>query len=145
MEKNIWTDLVSEIRAQLIPPGQVGEQESSSATSVFIPGDFHTRKNVFGSTPHAFKNPSETVKQMLSIWQPLCDCGEVRTKASAFHRTAALLQICLELFVRAFKVLKLSLHAPVASEERCCRMIHGRKCPVSGEMVRELVENDQLH
>lgn len=37
--------------------------ELSKATSVFIPCDFHTHKNVFGSTPHVFKNPSETVGQ----------------------------------------------------------------------------------
>lgn len=73
----------------------------------------HTHKNVFGSTPHAFKNPSKTVKQALSVWQPLCEWGKDWTKTSVFHHTAAALEIYLRLIVLRFKVLK--LHAPVAS------------------------------
>lgn len=66
----------------------------------------HTHKNVFGSTPHAFKNPSKTLKQMLSIWQPLCDCGKDWTKTSVFHHTAAPLEICLDLIVLLLKSVK---------------------------------------
>lgn len=66
----------------------------------------HTHKNVFGSAPHAFKNPSTTVRQMPSIWQPLCDCGKKWTKASVFHHTAALLEICLDLIVLLLKSVK---------------------------------------
>lgn len=66
----------------------------------------HAHKNVFGSAPHAFKNPSTTVRQMPSIWQPLCDCGKKWTKASVFHHTAALLEICLDLIVLLLKSVK---------------------------------------
>lgn len=40
---------------------------------------------------------------MLSIWQPLCDCGKDYTKASVFHHTAAQLEICLVPIVLLFK------------------------------------------
>lgn len=66
----------------------------------------HTHKNVFGSAPHAFKNPSTTIRQMPSIWQPLCNCGKKWTKASVFHHTAALLEICLDLIVLLLKSVK---------------------------------------
>lgn len=73
---------------------------------LYTPWFSHTHKNVFGSAPHAFKNPSTTVRQMPSIWQPLCDCGNKWTKASVFHHTAALLEICLDLIVLLLKSVK---------------------------------------
>lgn len=110
--ESIKTSLVLNTNGQLIPQGtncsyitdKVGQQELSNTASVFI--HTHTHKNVFGSTPHAFKNPSETVKQMSNIWQPLCDGGKDRTKASVFHHTAALLEICLDLIVSLLKSVK---------------------------------------
>lgn len=55
-------------------------------------------------SPHMHsKTHLKKVEQMLSIWQPLCDCGKDYTKASVFHHTAAQLEICLVLIVFLFK------------------------------------------
>lgn len=75
----------------------------------------HTHNNVFGSTPHAFKNPSKTVKQTLSIWQPLCDCGTSRTKAP--HSCLGGNLSCAHCLSLLREVLKFSLHAPVHSKK----------------------------